>query len=60
MDNVLYQDAYDVLSGKVDKTLRVVSRIRDELKKMPTNQKISLHSFWILQIVMRSKNWIIS
>ena len=33
MDNVLYQDAYDVLSEKVDKTLRVVSRIRDELKK---------------------------
>ena len=32
MDNVLYQDAYDVLSEKVDKTLRVVSRIRDELK----------------------------
>ena len=33
MDNVLYQDAYDVLSERVDKTLRVVSRIRDELKK---------------------------
>ena len=33
MDNVLYQDTYDVLSEKVDKTLRVVSRIRDELKK---------------------------
>ena len=33
MDNVLYQDAYDVLSEKVDKTLRVVSRIKDELKK---------------------------
>ena len=33
MDNVLYQDAYDALSEKVDKTLRVVSRIRDELKK---------------------------
>lgn len=33
MDNVLYQDAYDVLSEKVEKTLRVVSRIRDELKK---------------------------
>ena len=33
MDNVLYQDAYDVLSEKVDKTLRVVGRIRDELKK---------------------------
>lgn len=33
MDNVLYQDAYDALSAKVDKTLRVVSRIRDELKK---------------------------
>ncbi len=33
MDNVLYQDAYDALSEKVDKTLRVVCRIRDELKK---------------------------
>ena len=33
MDNVLYQDAYDALSEKVDKTLRVVNRIRDELKK---------------------------
>ena len=33
MDNVLYQEAYDVLSEKVDKTLRVVSRIRAELKK---------------------------
>lgn len=33
MDNVLYQDAYDALSEKVDKTLRVVSRIQDELKK---------------------------
>ena len=33
MDNVLYQDAYDALSEKVDKTLRVVRRIRDELKK---------------------------
>lgn len=33
MDNVLYQDAYDALSEKVDKTLRVMSRIRDELKK---------------------------
>ena len=33
MDNVLYQKAYDALSDKVDKTLRVVSRIRDGLKK---------------------------
>lgn len=33
MDNVLYQDAYDALSEKVDKTLRVVTRIREELKK---------------------------
>lgn len=33
MDNVLYQYAYDALSEKVDKTLRVVSRIWDELKK---------------------------
>lgn len=39
MDNVLYQDAYDALSEKVDKTLRVVSRIRDELKKDANKSK---------------------
>lgn len=33
MDNVLYQEAYDALSEKVDKTLRVVTRIREDLKK---------------------------
>lgn len=33
MDNVLYQDAYDELSEKVDKNLKVVSRIREEMKK---------------------------
>lgn len=33
MDNVLYQDGYEMLSEKVDKTLRVVARIQDELKK---------------------------
>lgn len=33
MDNVLYQDAYDALSEKVDKALRVVTRIREDLKK---------------------------
>lgn len=33
MDNVLYQEAYDRLSEKVDKTLRVESKIRDELKR---------------------------
>ena len=33
MDNVLYQKAYDALSEKVDKTLRVVTRIREDLKK---------------------------
>lgn len=33
MDNVLYQDAYDALSEKVDKTLCVVTRIREDLKK---------------------------
>ena len=33
MDNVLYQDAYEALSEKVDKTLRVVTRIREDLKK---------------------------
>ena len=33
MDNVLYQDAYNALSEKADKTLRVVTRIREDLKK---------------------------
>lgn len=33
MDNILYQDGYEMLSEKVDKTLRVVTRIQDELKK---------------------------
>lgn len=33
MDNVLYQDGYDALSDKVDKTLRIASRIREALKK---------------------------
>ena len=42
MDNVLYQDAYDALSEKVDKTLRVVSRIRDELKKDVNKSKDQL------------------
>lgn len=42
MDNVRYQDAYDALSEKVDKTLRVVSRIRDELKKDADKSKDQL------------------
>ena len=33
MDNVLYQEGYDILSEKVDKTLRVTIRIREELEK---------------------------
>ncbi len=33
MDNVQYRDDYDVLSERIDKTLRVVTRIREELKK---------------------------
>lgn len=33
MDNVMHRDAYDVLSERIDKSLRVVSRIREELKK---------------------------
>lgn len=33
MGNVLYQDAYDILAEKVNKTLRFVSRIKDDLKK---------------------------
>ena len=39
MDHVLYQKIYDVLSEKVDKTLRVVSRIREELKKDANKSK---------------------
>ena len=33
MDNVLYQDAYDILAERVNKTLRFISRIKDDLKK---------------------------
>ena len=33
MNNVLYQGGYEMLSEKVDKTLRVVAKIQDELKK---------------------------
>lgn len=33
MDNVLYQDAYDILTERVNKTLRFVSRLKDDLKK---------------------------
>lgn len=33
MDNVLNQETYDMLSDKVDKTLRFVSKVRDDLKK---------------------------
>ena len=39
MDNVLYQDAYDELSEKVDKNLKVVSRIREEMKKDTAKSK---------------------
>ena len=49
MDNVLYQDAYDALAEKVDKTLRVVSRIRDELKK--DGAKANSQSAQLLDIV---------
>lgn len=49
MDNVLYQEVYDALSEKVDKTLRVVSRIRDELKKDIDKSKD--HSAQLLDIV---------
>ena len=33
MDNVLYQEAYDALADKVDKALKVSSRVKDELKR---------------------------
>ncbi|MBT9769204.1 BREX-1 system phosphatase PglZ type A [Coprococcus catus] len=33
MDNVLYQEAYDTLADKVDKALKVSSRVKDELKR---------------------------
>lgn len=39
MDNVLYRDAYDELSEKVDKNLKVVSRIREEMKKDTAKSK---------------------
>ena len=39
MDNVNYQEAYDSLSEKVDKSLRVVSRIRELLKKDTDKEK---------------------
>lgn len=48
MDNVLYQDAYDALSDKVDKTLRVTSRIRADLKK--EIDKSEEHSAQLLDI----------
>lgn len=33
MDNVLYQEAYDALADKIDKALKVSSRVKDELKR---------------------------
>ena len=48
MDNVLYQEAYDALSDKVDKTLRVTSRIRADLKK--EIDKSEEHSAQLLDI----------
>lgn len=39
MDHVRYQEAYDKLAEKADKTLRFVSRIRDNLKKDGENSK---------------------
>ncbi|MDD3416172.1 MAG: BREX-1 system phosphatase PglZ type A [Lachnospiraceae bacterium] len=33
MDNILYQSAYDKLADKVDKTIRIVSKIEENLKK---------------------------
>ena len=33
MDNILYQENYDILAEKVDKTLRVTSRIQDAITK---------------------------
>lgn len=59
MDNVLYQDAFDALSEKVDKMLRVVSRIRDELKKDAGKAKITLHSCRILRTAMPSGDWMV-
>lgn len=33
MDNILYQENYDILAEKVDKTLRVTARIQDAITK---------------------------
>lgn len=51
MDNVLYQDAYNAFSEKMDKTLRLVSRIRDELKK--DADKLKDQSAQLLDIAKR-------
>ena len=39
MDNVQYQDAYNILAEKIDKSLRITSRIREVLKKEADKEK---------------------
>lgn len=41
MDNVNYQDAYDKLVERIDKSLRFVTRIQDGLKKDVEKKKDS-------------------
>lgn len=53
MDNVNYQDAYDKLVERIDKSLRFVTRIQDGLKKDVEKKKIVLSSWRTFSLVMR-------
>lgn len=52
MDNVNYQDAYDKLVERIDKSLRFVTRIQDGLKKDVEKKKIVLSNWRTFSLVM--------
>ena len=43
MDNVLYQSAYDELAENVDKTLRFIKQIRENLAKDSSKEQLDMH-----------------
>ncbi len=53
MDNVNYQDAYDKLVERIDKSLRFVTRIQDGLKKDVEKKKDSSLQLADVSLVMR-------
>lgn len=53
MDNVNYQDDYDKLVDRIDKSLRFVTRIQDGLKEDVEKKKIVLFSWRTFSLVMR-------